>query len=180
MTSMLRTSSSAAVAGAGERAASFIQVAIALKEGEGRSCGLPSRVVRLRRLAAIDRRDVLVLGVFGRGLLDHRAEELLVGLNPLGREAPLFAVALLDARLVHPRVVAARDRDRPRQAFEAELLQAIGGHLQILEAPADLLAGHRLVAESRHRRADRFRAEHRADWAAGVPNLPHPPPPCPA
>src|SRR5687768_2698241 len=54
--------------------------------------------VRLPRdfLAAIARRDVLLLRVRRRRLLDHRAHQLLVGLDPVGDHLPLLAVPLLE------------------------------------------------------------------------------------
>jgi hypothetical protein len=65
-------------------------------------------------------------------------------------------------------MVGARHLDRPDHALEAELLDALGGEIEMLDAPAHLLAGHRLVAELGHGGADRFGAQHRVDQAAVV------------
>ena len=44
-------------------------------------------------------------------------------------------------------MVGARELERRDQAFEADLLDALVVEVEVLQAPAHLLAGHRLVAE---------------------------------
>src|SRR5262245_45683815 len=78
----------------------------------------------------------------------------------------IFAVPGLDTAGTRALVVGAGHVDRLQHAFEAELLDAIGGDVEILEAPAHLLAGQRLLAEPLLRGADRFNTEHRVDQSA--------------
>src|SRR6516162_6565642 len=61
--------------------------------------------------------------------------------------------------------------DRSQLALESELLETIGGEVEVLEAPAHLLAGERLLAEPLLRGADRLDAEHGIDQSAHVENL---------
>src|SRR5439155_265010 len=66
-------------------------------------------------------------------------------------------------------MVHARHLERLHQSGGAELLQALVVDVQVLDAPAYLLAGHRLaLAELRLRRADRFRGDDARDHAARV------------
>src|SRR5690242_11018102 len=96
MTSMPLTSSSAFAAGC---AAGFAWAVIT------------AAIVRPRLsafLRAVARRDLLLRRVgLGRGG-DERRLELLVGLEPVGRVAPLLAVPRVDAPAVHAGVVRAR------------------------------------------------------------------------
>src|SRR6185437_8063795 len=99
-------------------------------------------------LAAVARRELLLFGVLLRRRLDHRAEDLHVGLVAAVRhDVPLLAVPGLDHRGVRALVVLARRLDRLHEAGHAELLDHVGRDRQVLEAPADLLAGERLLAE---------------------------------
>src|SRR5437667_3925483 len=88
--------------------------------------GLPSArgaAVRLL-LRAVARRDPLLLRVGGRGFLDHRAHDRLVGLDPVADQLPLLAVPLLELDRAAPLVVRAGDLDRLQEVVGAELLQA--------------------------------------------------------
>src|SRR5205823_2928243 len=91
-------------------------------------------------LGAVARRDLLVRRVLGRLILDHRVEDRQIGLVVAGDGLPLLAVPLLDAGLVRALVILARELDRLHHAFEAQLLDALCGEAEVLEAPADLLA----------------------------------------
>src|SRR6516225_5035450 len=61
--------------------------------------------------------------------------------------------------------------DRSQLALESELLETIGGEVEVLEAPAHLLAGERLLAEPLLRSADRLDAEHGVDQSAHVEDI---------
>src|SRR2546423_2906783 len=63
-------------------------------------------------LAAVARRDLLLRRIRLRGGLDQRLLDLLVGLEPVGRIAPLLAVPRVDAPAVDARMVAARGLQR--------------------------------------------------------------------
>src|SRR5437762_1586745 len=65
--------------------------------------------MRLGFLPAVARRDVLLLCVCGRGILDHSADELTVGLDPVGYHLPLLAVPLLELHRAAALVIHARD-----------------------------------------------------------------------
>src|SRR6476620_8384190 len=122
-------------------------------------------------LGAVARGDLLLGRVLGRLLLDHRVEDRKIGLVVAGDHLPLLAVPLLDARNVGALVVLTAQLDRADHALEAELLDARGGQIEILEAPANLLAGHRLVAVLLHGGADRLGAKHGVEEAAVVEHL---------
>src|SRR5579859_5852834 len=129
MTSMLLTERSAPLASG--RVARCSAALSALK-----SC-------RLRLVAAVARRDVLLLGVFQCRFLVHRIEQIVMRLDPVGGELPMLAVPLLDADEPVAAMVLARELDRRDQPLGAKLGDAGGGDVEILEAPADLLAGQR-------------------------------------
>src|SRR5581483_4664742 len=135
----------------------------------------PAVLLSLRQasalLGAVARRDVLLLGVLLRVLLDHRRQELLVGRVVVGDDLPVLAVPLLDAGLVCALVVMAGELDGLQHAFEAERLQAVSREVEVLEAPAHLLAGERLVAELPLCSADRLDAQHGVDETAVVEHL---------
>src|SRR5690349_9123050 len=88
----------------------------------------------LARLAAGDRRDLLLAGVLLGGGLDHRAQELRIRLVHVGRIAPLAAVPGMDARLVDAAMIAARGLDRVDDAFHPQRLDARGVEVQVLRA----------------------------------------------
>src|SRR5262249_134349 len=79
-----------------------------------------------------------------------------------------LAVPSLDATCSRALVIGAGHLDRPQLALEAELFDAFGGDVEVLEAPAHLLAGERLLAEPLLRGADRLDAEHGVDQSAHV------------
>src|SRR5216117_3709998 len=107
-------------------------------------------------LRAVARRDALFLGVLRGGGLDHRPHDRLVGGDPVGDHLPLLAVPLQELDRPAPLMVHARHLERLHQSGGAELLQALVVDVQVLDAPAYLLAGHRLaLAELRLGRADR-------------------------
>src|SRR6266498_4625092 len=122
--------------------------------------GLPSPgIVSGLFLGAVARRDPFLLGVGGRGLLDHRAHDRLVRLDPVGDDVPLLAVPLLELDRAAPLVIHAGDLDRLQESNGAELLQALLVDVQVLQAPAHLLASERLLAELRLGGADRLRVQ---------------------
>src|SRR6266700_1867396 len=73
------------------------------------------------RLAAVARRDVLLLGVGERRLLVHRVEHLVIGRDPVRGELPLLPVPLRDAHQAIPGMVGARELHRRDETFGAEL-----------------------------------------------------------
>src|SRR5579883_981619 len=96
---------------------------------------------------AITDRDPLLLGVPRRRLLDDGAQELAIGLDPVAYPPELRAVPLHEAHGAAAFVVGARELDGLKQAHRAELLQAAFVDVDVLETPADLLTGQRLIAE---------------------------------
>src|SRR5690606_35240267 len=101
-----------------------------------------------------------------------RSEDLHVRLVDLRVRVPGFAIPCHDLRAVDAHVVDAARRDRVHVALEAELLDGGIVDVQVLEAPADLFTGHRLVAVAAHRLLYGFDGEHRADHTAGMVDLP--------
>jgi hypothetical protein len=116
-------------------------------------------------------RDLLLGCILGRGLLDHGRDHAVVAGVPVGRDLPGLAVPGLDASDARTLVVRARHLDWPQLALEAELLETIGGEVEVLEAPAHLLASERLLAEPLLRRANGLDAEHGVDQSAHVEDL---------
>src|SRR5437867_1935127 len=106
----------------------------------------------------------------GRGL-DLRADDVAHGRDPVRHDGPFLAVPLLDEHRPIALVILAGDLDRVREALHAQLLEPLLGEIEVLHAPADLLAGERLVAVFRHRGADRLGGQHRVDEAAVVERL---------
>src|SRR5512146_88512 len=123
-------------------------------------------------LGAIALRQLLLLRVLRRRRADHRIEDLEVGLvATVGHDVPLLAVPGLDLRGVSTFMVLARGLDRLHEARHAELLDRVGRNVQMLEAPAHLLAGERLLAEFLLRLAHGLDAEHRGHHPAVVEHL---------
>src|SRR5258705_274095 len=87
---------------------------------------------------AIARRDVFLFCVFPGRVFDHRAQELVVALDPVGHIDPLRAVPLVDARHARAFMIAARELQRLHEAAEAELAQPRLVQVQVLDAPAHL------------------------------------------
>src|SRR5262249_38921798 len=128
------------------------------------------RCSRSVRQQAADR-DLLLGRVLWRGLLDHGRDHAVVAGVPVGRDLPVLAIPGLDAPHARTLVVGTRHLDRPQLALEAELFDAFGGEVEVLEAPAHLLAGERLLAEPLLRGADGLDAEHGVDQSAHVEDL---------
>src|SRR6185503_17029070 len=114
------------------------------KKGEARA---PPRILRcaLLFLRAVARRDLVFLRVLRGGRFDHRADDRLVGRNPVRYRLPLLAVPLLELDRRATLVVHARNLERRHQADRTQLLQALLVDVQVLERPAHLLAGNRLA-----------------------------------
>src|SRR5205823_12828611 len=84
-------------------------------------------------------------------------------------DLPLGAVPLLEFHQTRALMVHARDLERRHEPDGAELLQALVVDVEVLDAPAHLLAGDRLaLAELRLRDADRFDRDDAGDAAARV------------
>src|SRR6478736_2507437 len=66
-------------------------------------------------------------------LLDHRLDDLLVGLQPVGAEVPLAAVPGVHTRPVGPEVVDAAGADRPHHAGEAQRVELLLVQRQVLQ-----------------------------------------------
>src|SRR5262245_28219472 len=121
---------------------------------------LGSAPITLALLRAVARGDLLLRRV-GRGhILDQRLGHLLVGCVPVGDHMPGLAVPLHDAAVARALVVGAGDPHGAQHALEAQLLDAIGGQTEVLEAPTHLLAGQRLLAVLLLRLAHRLDAQH--------------------
>src|SRR6266566_3431033 len=131
--------------------------------------GPPTRGLSL--LGAVTRSDSLLLRVRGRRLLDHRPHDRLIGLDPVSNEVPFLPVPLLELDRAAPLMVHAGDLDRLQEAEGPEFLQALFVDVQILQAPAHLLARQRLLAELRLSRADGLRVQDAVDDAAVVIHL---------
>src|SRR5437867_3408556 len=165
MTSMLLTASSGSAA-----AGSSAVVSVIASEPKFSTRLLRRSAPRndnLALLAGIGR-QVLFGGVFLGRRLDHRAHQLLIGFDPVGDELPGLAVPLMDPGAARPGVVLAAYLDRAKQPLEAKLRQLVGRQVKSFQAPADLLAGHRLVAELALGGAHRLDREQRIDHAAVV------------
>src|SRR5687768_7087835 len=151
---------------------SFGTEAMGLKKKAARRRLFPRK--RLLLLGAVARRDALFFRVLRSGGLDHGAHDRLVGLDPVGDHVPLASVPLQELDRAAALVVHAGNLERLHQPDRAELLQAFVVDIQVLDAPADLLAGHRLaLAEARLRGADGFRGNDAGDDAARVINGPY-------
>src|SRR3954453_15983233 len=86
----------------------------------GSRVGAPPPFSGLAR-GAVARRDVLLLGVLGRGGLDQRPQQGPVGLDPVGDDDPLVAVPLLELHRPAALVVGAGALERLHQAAGPEL-----------------------------------------------------------
>src|SRR5215470_15191409 len=116
---------------------------------------LPARAERGSRKAS-SRRFIARLGAGRPGLvfrhivlgggLEQRTHLVLHGLDPVGDLHPLGAVPLLHVGGMMSVMVRARHvADRRRKIFEPELLPALGGDFQRLEAAPHVLAGYLLL-----------------------------------
>src|ERR1700704_2844973 len=118
---------------------------------------------------AVARRDALFLRVLRRVLFDLGAHQLAVGLHPVGDHFPLRAVPLLEFDEARAFMVQAGDLERRHEAARAQLLQALLVDVQMLDAPAHLLAGDGLaLPELRLRETDGFGGHDAGHYAARV------------
>src|SRR5438094_4227573 len=124
-------------------------------------------------LAAVALRVPELLALFDGGRLDLRAHDVLHGLDPVRDDVPLLAVPLLDEDGAAALVILARDLYRVGEALHPDLFEALLGQVQVLEAPAHLLARGRLPHGALHRGAVGFGGEHRVHDAAIVERRAH-------
>src|SRR5213593_4413294 len=126
-----------------------------LTASSGRAAPFPA-LTPLLLLAAVALRVAELLGLVHGGRLDLRAHDVLHGLDPIRDDVPLLAVPLLDQDGAAALVVLARDLDRVGEALHPDLLEALLGQVQVLEAPAHLLGRRCLALGALHRGADRL------------------------
>src|SRR4030095_1555383 len=98
-------------------------------------------------LGAVALGDVVLLGVLRRALLDQRTDQLLVGLDPVADDLPLRSVPLLELHRAASLVVGAGDLQRLDESCRPDRRAPRRVEVQVLQTPADLLAGERLLAE---------------------------------
>src|SRR5690606_4377608 len=103
-----------------------------------------------------------------RRLLVERPDDVLFRLNPVGQDLPLLAVPLLDLRAAATLVVGAAHPHRLQQIGEAKRVDTLRREVQVLDAPAHLLTGERLLAVLLLRGAHGFGYEHGIHDAAIV------------
>ena len=75
------------------------------------------------------------------------ADQLLVRLDPAGDHLPLGSGPLLEADRAAALVIEARDLDRRHHTLGADLGNALGGKIEVLERPLHLHATHWADAE---------------------------------
>src|SRR5438876_4568145 len=92
-------------------------------------------------LRTVALRVVELLALVAGGGFDLRADDVAHRLDPVRHDVPLLAVPLLDQHGAVALVVLARDLHGMREALHAELVEGGLGEVQVLEAPAHLLAG---------------------------------------
>src|SRR5678816_4241 len=117
---------------------------------------------------AIARHDVFLFGVLLGRLFDHRPQQFIVALDPVGHIDPLRAVPLVDARHARAFMIVARELQRLHEATEPELAQPRLIEVQVLDTPAHLLARERLLAVLRLGGANRLDRHHRVDHATVI------------
>src|SRR5262245_488925 len=99
--------------------------------------------------------------LFGR-FFEHRSHLVPHGLDPVGNLDPFGPIPLLHVRRgVAVMIGAVHTLTGRRKTREAELLPPCFADVERLKAPADILAGHDLLARQLLGVADRFRYEHR-------------------
>src|SRR6267378_2311024 len=106
-----------------------------LTASSGRAAPFPA-LTPLFLLAAVALRVAELLGLVGSGQFDLRAQHVLHGLDPVRDDVPLLAVPLLDQDGAAALVVLAGDLDRVRETLHADLIEALLGQVEVLEAPA--------------------------------------------
>src|SRR6266852_8096420 len=127
------------------------------RSGRGVSLATGAPLLLLR---AVAHRVAELLRFLDGRRLDLRPDDVAHRRDPVGDDGPLLAVPLLDQQGAAALVVLTGDLDRVREALHADLLEPLLGEVEVLEAPAHLLAGERLVAELRHRGAEGLGREH--------------------
>src|SRR5262245_35119915 len=126
---------------------------------------LPPSLKSSAVLVAVARRDAFLLRILRGGLLDHRAHDRLVGGDPVADRVPFLAVPLQKPHRSATFVVHAGHLERLHQADRTEFLETLVVDLKMLDPPAHLLTGERLLAELRLRVADRFGGDDAGDDA---------------
>src|SRR5215813_2785858 len=112
----------------------------------GAGCGAAAST-RSALLAAVARSDVVLLGVLHRALLDHRAHQRLVRLDPVADDLPAGTVPLLELHRSPRLVVGAGHLEGLDEARRPQLGEPGVIDLDVLQSPAHLFAGERLLAE---------------------------------
>src|SRR3990170_2357310 len=114
--------------------------------GRGASVTAPGSSPCLPLFRAVTHGVSELLALVHRGGLELGAHDVAHGLDPVGDDVPLLAVPLLDQRHPVALVILAGDAERAHHPFHAHLLEPLLREVQVLEAPAHLLARERLVA----------------------------------
>src|SRR6185503_5432221 len=114
MTSTLLTASNA-------RAGAGCGMADIVKSGRGEMRLLTPQRQPSAYFRAIARHDVFLFGVFLGRLFNHRPQQFIVALDPVGHIDPLRAVPLVDARHARAFMIVARELQRLHEATEPEL-----------------------------------------------------------
>src|SRR5574337_2014342 len=141
-----------------------------LTDKSGREASPAARTMLLL-FGAVAHRVVKLLALLDSRRLQLRANDLAHGLDPVADNVPLLAGPLLDQGHAVALVVLAGHAERAQEALHAELFQPLLREVEVLVAPAHLLAGERLVPVLRHRGADALHVEHGVDERPVVEHL---------
>src|SRR5678816_2131957 len=125
-------------------------------------------------LGAVSLGDVVLLGVLRRALLDQRPNQLLVRLDPVTDDLPLRPVPLLELHRATALVIGAGDLQRLDEVGRPDGRDPRRVEIQILQPPADLLTGERLLPELALRHPDRLHRHDPGEDPAIVIDAPHP------
>src|SRR5262252_4542660 len=125
-------------------------------------------------LGAVARGDVVLLRVLRGALLDHRPDHLLVWLDPVSDDLPLRPVPLLELHRATALVIHAADLERLDEAGRPERRDLRRVEVQVLQPPADLLTGERLLPELALRHLDRLHVDDPGEHPAVVIDASHP------
>src|SRR4029450_3183440 len=125
-------------------------------------------------LCAVALGDVVLLGLLPPPLLDQRTDQLLVGLDPVADDLPLRSVPLLELHRAASLVVGAGDLQRLDESCRPDRRDPRRVEVQVLQTPADLLAGERLLAELALSDPDRLDRHDPGEDAAVVIEAPDP------
>src|ERR1700682_3369297 len=112
----------------------------ARRAGPSRSASRATVRQVLRLLRTVARREVLLLRVFRRRLLDHSAHELLVMVDPVGNHRPLVAIPLLALDRAATFVIGAGHLQSLHEVGGTELLKPRVADLEVLDPPPHLLS----------------------------------------